>query len=99
MKLQKTTPIIVIMDKNVRRLFMVTQRRKSYAQVDKSKCVACGSCIKVCPRGAISVPKGIYAEVDLQKCIGCGLCAKICPASVITIMQHNTSQEGLDNEK
>ena len=59
--------------------------------MDKSKCVACGSCIKVCPRGAISV-KGIYAEVDLQKC-GCGLCAKICPASVITIMQHNTSQE------
>lgn len=64
---------------------MALQKRKRYAVVDKRLCVGCGSCIKVCPKGAITVPKGIYAEVDESKCIGCGLCAKVCPASVIVI--------------
>ncbi|CUH92732.1 4Fe-4S binding protein [Herbinix luporum] len=55
------------------------------AKVDKSLCVACGSCIKVCPKQAISIYRGVYAQVDESKCIGCGLCAKECPASIITI--------------
>ncbi len=49
-------------------------------------CVACGCCIKICPLGAISVPKGIQAEVNGNKCVGCGKCAQICPAQVITIL-------------
>lgn len=58
-------------------------RRK--AKVDKNSCVACGCCVKVCPRGAISVFKGVYAVVDTDKCIGCGKCKIACPASVIEI--------------
>ena len=64
---------------------MALQKRKRYAAVDRKLCVGCGSCMKVCPKGAITVPKGIYAKVDESKCIGCGLCAKACPASVIVI--------------
>ena len=37
---------------------------KRYAVVDAALCVACGCCAKVCPRQAITVPKGIRAEVD-----------------------------------
>lgn len=66
---------------------METKRKKKFAKVNQKQCVGCGSCIKVCPRGAISVPKGIYAEVDLEKCAGCGLCEKACPASVIEMLQ------------
>lgn len=60
---------------------------KRYAVVDAALCVACGCCAKVCPRQAITVPKGIRAEVDRTRCVGCGLCAKACPASVIEIMK------------
>jgi Pyruvate/2-oxoacid:ferredoxin oxidoreductase delta subunit len=41
--------------------------------------------MKVCPKKAITVPKGIYAEVNRDLCVGCGICAKECPASVITL--------------
>lgn len=59
---------------------------KRYAQVDKEYCVACGTCVKVCPRQAISVPDGIRAVVNPDRCIGCGLCARECPASVIRVV-------------
>ena len=58
---------------------------KRRAVVSKKECVACGCCIKVCPRAAITVPFGVCAEVDYGLCIGCGKCAKECPASVITL--------------
>ena len=58
---------------------------KKLAFVDKSICVACGACMKACPKGTISVYRGCYAVVDEAKCVGCGLCAKTCPAECITI--------------
>ncbi len=58
---------------------------KRKAIINIRECVACGCCIKVCPRGAISIPKGIYAEIDKSLCIGCGKCAKECPASIISL--------------
>lgn len=64
--------------------------KKRSAVVDTALCVACGCCVKVCPRQAITVPKGIFAEVARAQCVGCGLCAKACPASVIEIMQEET---------
>ncbi|OYP36522.1 4Fe-4S dicluster protein [Lachnotalea glycerini] len=64
---------------------MTGRRIKKYAVVTKRYCVGCGSCIKECPKEAISVPNGVFAIVDLEKCVGCGLCVKICPASVIHI--------------
>lgn len=64
-------------------------RKKRKAFVDESTCVACGSCVKVCPRSAIQVWKGITAKVAMDLCIGCGKCAKECPASVIIIQEVN----------
>lgn len=58
-------------------------RRK--AIINHAECVACGCCIKVCPRNAIGIEKGIFAEVDERLCVGCGKCAKECPASVINM--------------
>lgn len=58
---------------------------KRKAIVNVRDCVACGCCIKVCPRGAITVPQGIHAKIYEELCIGCGKCAKECPASVITL--------------
>lgn len=64
--------------------------------VISNQCVACGSCIKICPKKAIHIPKGITAVVNSEACVGCGKCAKVCPASVITIVQR---EEKTNDEK
>lgn len=50
---------------------------------EQNRCVACGVCVKACPKDAISIYKGCYAQIDEEKCIGCGICEKNCPAGVI----------------
>ena len=57
------------------------ERKKRKAFVNTDDCVACGCCIKVCPRNAIEIWKGIMAKVDIAKC------EKECPASVIKIQE------------
>ncbi len=58
---------------------------KRKATVSIRECVACGCCMKVCPKNAITISKGIFAEINPELCVGCGKCAKECPASVITL--------------
>lgn len=53
-------------------------------------CLGLGSCVKICPQGAISIKDGI-AVVDPKKCVGCGLCAKTCPKGIIG-MQERTEK-------
>ena len=54
------------------------------AWVDRSLCVACGCCAKVCPLAAISVFRGLWAQVDSGRCV------KECPASVIELKEAGT---------
>lgn len=61
------------------------KRRKAF--VDTNDCVACGCCVKVCPRNAVEIWNGIMAKIKMESCVGCGKCAKECPASVITIQE------------
>ena len=62
---------------------------KKLAFVDRKICVACGACMKVCPKGAISIYRGCYAAVEKAKCVGCGLCAKTCPDGCIAIKERS----------
>ena len=55
------------------------------AIVDTQNCVACGSCIKVCPKSAIFIDSGVTAVVDRENCVGCGKCVKACPACLIQL--------------
>lgn len=57
--------------------------RKYRAYNEQNRCVACGVCMNVCPREAISILQGKYAVVNDSLCIGCGLCKKACPAGVM----------------
>ena len=61
--------------------------KKRKATVDAGRCVASGTCVKVCPMDAIHVVHGTHAEVSFEACVGCGKCAKECPADVIHIQE------------
>ncbi|MGL5756022.1 MAG: 4Fe-4S binding protein [Paraclostridium sp.] len=61
------------------------KKMKKKAIIDKEYCVACGSCVKVCPLEIIHIEQGVFAKINEEKCVGCGRCANSCPASVIEI--------------
>ena len=65
---------------------------KKLAVPDRKVCVACGVCMKACPKGAISIYKGCFAQVDAEKCVGCGLCSKACPAGCISIKERSEAK-------
>jgi len=69
------------------------------AYIDKSKCIECGACAKVCPFSAIvsrrrpcqnackvkaiSMDENKAAKIDNEKCIECGACVYQCPFGAI----------------
>lgn len=65
---------------------------KRLAIVDKKTCVACGGCVKTCPKGAISIHRGCHARVEDAKCVGCSLCAKACPAGCIAVKERSEAK-------
>ena len=70
------------------------------AKIDKTKCVECGLCSKVCPYNAIhnykrpcemackikaiSMDENHCAKINDEKCISCGACVYQCPFGAIT---------------
>jgi heterodisulfide reductase subunit A len=56
-------------------------------KADPQKCVACLTCIRVCPHGAIQLVRvdnnKDVAEISDLACDACGICAAICPAKAI----------------
>ncbi len=72
----------------------------SIAEVDRTKCTACGICVSVCPKKLIEIVpeknkvRVFCASKDAGKivrnncragCIACGICAKNCPEKAIII--------------
>ncbi|MGN0492787.1 MAG: monomeric [FeFe] hydrogenase, partial [Acutalibacteraceae bacterium] len=78
----------------------ITFDSQQKAHIDKTKCVECGQCAKVCPYsaimdfkrpcvksckvGAISMTETKAACIDNNKCISCGACVYQCPFGAIT---------------
>ncbi len=56
-----------------------------HAVVNRNLCVACGTCVDVCPTGAMGIVKGSYSQPDENVCVGCGMCARECPATAIRV--------------
>jgi len=52
-----------------------------YPKNDPSKCTGCGSCVKWCAEGALTL-KGKAIGFDQSKCVGCGECILSCKSGV-----------------
>lgn len=49
---------------------------------NKTDCCACGACVSICPKSAISFKNDeygfAYPEIDRALCIECGMCKRVC---------------------
>ena len=54
------------------------------ASVIADLCVACLTCVRLCPFHVPVINTQGKAEIDASSCQGCGLCAAECPAKAIT---------------
>lgn len=46
-------------------------------------CIGLGTCVSVCPFGAITIGPDRLPKVDPLKCTGCGNCERACPKNII----------------
>ena len=51
--------------------------------IDSKKCTGCGTCISVCPTGALSIVNE-KAKLDQLRCRNCRACVAACPTGAIT---------------
>lgn len=51
--------------------------------IDRSKCISCGTCDVECPRGAIIISDTGKFSINAEKCAHCGICEKVCPVDAI----------------
>jgi len=55
-------------------------------KTDLNKCIACGTCVRVCPENCV-VMKVIKEKkqpfINFDYCKGCGICASECPVQCI----------------
>ena len=64
------------------------------AEVDRTTCVACGSCAEVCPFGALRVDDGALS-IDRAACMGCGVCVAACPQDALSLERDPAKGEPL----
>ena len=88
---------------SVCRFEAVTLNDFGVAEVDASRCMACGLCVRECPRQIISIHSAENpivvkcsnrdAAKDARKacavsCLGCGICQKVCPAGAARVEEN-----------
>ncbi|MFH1860199.1 MAG: FAD-dependent oxidoreductase [bacterium] len=62
------------------------------SQIDQDKCVACLTCIRMCPYDVPAINEKGVAGIEAAKCQGCGICASECPAKAIQLMNYKDTQ-------
>jgi heterodisulfide reductase subunit A2 len=73
----------------IRALSIVTKdkliHQNVYASVDPGKCIACLTCVRVCPFGVPFINDDGVAEIIPFECRACGVCVSSCPNDAIEL--------------
>ncbi|GFP30321.1 heterodisulfide reductase subunit A2 [Candidatus Hakubella thermalkaliphila] len=62
------------------------------AEVDSEKCVACLTCVRVCPYYVPIINVEGVAQIDPAACQGCGICTAECPVRAISLRHYLDEQ-------
>ena len=61
-------------------------------EINNRACCYCGTCVNVCPQGAIELVDSGIAVLDESKCVQspckrwvCGYCVDICPLNAVEV--------------
>lgn len=79
-------------------------KKKGEITIDEDSCLACGYCIKFCPkdciilsnekRNSLGYPLAVFSNPD--ECTACGACALLCPQYSIEVYLLEDSKEKED---
>jgi heterodisulfide reductase subunit A len=62
-----------------------------YAEVNPGKCIACLTCVRVCPFGVPFINDDGIAEIIPLECRACGVCVSSCPNDAIELKSFTDS--------
>ena len=55
------------------------------SQVNEQKCTGCGTCLTICPYGAMEKTAEGFAKTNIVLCKGCGTCVASCPERAVRL--------------
>lgn len=70
---------------------LITGRDSVEVEVDRKKCIGCGMCLSVCPKGSFAI-NGKSRFLKERGCEGCGSCFLQCPQAAINIVKGKLRQ-------
>ncbi|MDH3348191.1 MAG: Coenzyme F420 hydrogenase/dehydrogenase, beta subunit C-terminal domain [Desulfobulbaceae bacterium] len=61
--------------------------------VDSQLCTQCGTCVVVCPTGALKMQETsagfLHPFITEYKCVACGKCRRVCPGAIVDLKLHS----------
>ena len=73
-----------------------SQLKENEILYNAKKCVHCGACVPVCPKGCHTLTE--RHNFNRENCIGCGKCAKACKASALELYGKTMTAEEVYDE-
>ena len=71
-----------------------SQKRKPHLLHIKNKCIGCGRCEAICPRGNISI-QDHFPVFNRQACVACKACERICPQNAIKFVGESITSSAI----
>jgi heterodisulfide reductase subunit A len=68
------------------------QKSGIVAEVERERCIACLTCVNVCPYQVPFIDEEGISVIDPHACQGCGICVSECPANTITFKHYSHDQ-------